>query len=773
MILWLDTISQNSPRTHVSGNTSSYVPGISLFAKLLADEAITVRVDPAATTASFQPEHRVLTLPPWQGFDEAAWLLFVSHEVGHAIYTPRDVFHDPDYVALETEYGPGAVLTVWNIVEDVRIERLIQQKYHGLSGIFLRGYRSLLAKSFFGWADTCPPDTWTGYGLWDHLNIYAKVGTLLRLSLTTDEEQRYHSRMMANESHADVMQLVREMMHEIAHIPQSASSNASAPTGSAMGSEDPFASESMTAASTMLDTACRGGDETVVVMPTHTETEYLHANDVDLETSLEAWRARSAERAQLRKMVTMARMNAKPTIATMVSAFRAHQSAWCQQRVQTARTGVIDPTRLSQYQLTDDLFLRRRDVPHAQNHGFVLHVDWSSSMGGKSTMLVLWQVLHLLWFAESINVPVEVYAFGNGGTPTPTFRSYDPTRVGMQSNRLICLYRSDAAPNIRADAQALLLALVLQHCRQFDVGVGTYYEIPADNQIPSELWVIIKLVRSELNSRSGLGIREHLLATTHQHLKQEGTPLFHALVSSVDVVRSFRDRHRVEQCISVWLTDGEDTAGMPISGPTSTGEQARRITNNAQPNENFRGLVLVDPRSGRSIPVQETLILPALFRYHRQLTGATVVCVDLTIRPVDSLARVMTGADLDAVASRVGPVGSESRVRRVYVSANAKRRNKGYTPDWTYEYNPVRGVRPPKQTRSTIILPNANGTFDDTGVLVVAQNTIPTIGADAYLVSHPDWWGATAKFGNTSPVMKRFVNLLVPYMAMGRSDARG
>ena len=39
-----------------------------------------------------------------------------------------------------------------NVVEDARIEKLIKRKYNGLRQSFIRGYRELITKDFFGTA---------------------------------------------------------------------------------------------------------------------------------------------------------------------------------------------------------------------------------------------------------------------------------------------------------------------------------------------------------------------------------------------------------------------------------------------------------------------------------------------------------------------------------------------------------------------------------------------------------------------------------------------
>ena len=60
----------------------------SYLANLLATENLEVQYR-KTTTASFDVQNRILTIPIWKkDLSEPVTDLFVSHEVGHALYTP-------------------------------------------------------------------------------------------------------------------------------------------------------------------------------------------------------------------------------------------------------------------------------------------------------------------------------------------------------------------------------------------------------------------------------------------------------------------------------------------------------------------------------------------------------------------------------------------------------------------------------------------------------------------------------------------------------------
>ena len=90
----------------------------SQLAKLLATEDLVVE-HKKVETACFNVHTRVLTLPTWEKAGNEVYDMLVAHEVGHALYTP-----DRNWLK-ETKIPPQFV----NIVEDVRIEKLMKRRY--------------------------------------------------------------------------------------------------------------------------------------------------------------------------------------------------------------------------------------------------------------------------------------------------------------------------------------------------------------------------------------------------------------------------------------------------------------------------------------------------------------------------------------------------------------------------------------------------------------------------------------------------------------------
>ncbi len=146
------------------------------LAKLLATENLIIE-HRDVSTASFDVERRVLTLPMWQINSEDVYDLLVAHEVGHALYTdPRNWFMEDEYKGL----NPSLV----NITEDARIEKLMKRRYAGLNKTFSRGYTDLNEQDFF---ETKGEDLGT-YSFPDRINLWFKVGAFLNIKFSNTEK---------------------------------------------------------------------------------------------------------------------------------------------------------------------------------------------------------------------------------------------------------------------------------------------------------------------------------------------------------------------------------------------------------------------------------------------------------------------------------------------------------------------------------------------------------------------------------------------------------
>ncbi len=143
----------------------------SQLAKLLATEDLVVE-HKRVETAQFNVQSRVLTLPVWENTTDDVIDMLVSHEVGHALYTP-------DREWWNYQMNPSIV----NIVEDARIEKLMKRRYEGIAKTFYKGYTELHKKDFF----QVKQKDISEMNLLDRINLQFKIGTHYNIPFSTDE----------------------------------------------------------------------------------------------------------------------------------------------------------------------------------------------------------------------------------------------------------------------------------------------------------------------------------------------------------------------------------------------------------------------------------------------------------------------------------------------------------------------------------------------------------------------------------------------------------
>ena len=154
-----------------------------LLAKLLATENISV-VHDNVHTASFDVEQRVLRLPQWVGMTNEVYDNLVAHEVGHALFTPAGSVSIDDALARINSVASNSVkFDYLNVVEDVRIENLMQRKFPGVAKDFFSGYRWMMNENKFGTEDV-DIDT---LPLIDRVNIHFKLRGMAQVAFTSEE----------------------------------------------------------------------------------------------------------------------------------------------------------------------------------------------------------------------------------------------------------------------------------------------------------------------------------------------------------------------------------------------------------------------------------------------------------------------------------------------------------------------------------------------------------------------------------------------------------
>jgi len=166
----------------------------SMLAKLMATENIEV-IYGNFKTAWFDVENRRLGMPFTNSDNKDVIDLFTGHEVGHALYTPVEGWHDSP---IEFQV-PRSFL---NVIEDNRIERFIQNKYPGLVSCFKRGYKALFDQDFFGIIDRGVDVN--EVSLIDKINLKSKLRDLIDIQFSP-EERKFFEMTNSTETWDDVV----------------------------------------------------------------------------------------------------------------------------------------------------------------------------------------------------------------------------------------------------------------------------------------------------------------------------------------------------------------------------------------------------------------------------------------------------------------------------------------------------------------------------------------------------------------------------------------
>ena len=441
----------------------------SQLAKLLATEDLIVE-NKKVETAQFDVHNRVLTLPQWEKASNNVYDALVSHEVGHALYTPdREWFKE---VQIPQQYV--------NVCEDVRIEKLMKRRYAGLTKTFFTGYHELSDDDFFNLAD----EDVDAMGLADRINIDAKIGHWNDVHFT-DKEKEIRSLIHNTETFDDVLKVsqilfdyckaemeeLQKLNEELAKVnmEMEGSGNNNMEDTEASDSPEEDVEDDKTDASKdspdqptqgqTTSTAPQGGAENDPTPQVKTveslenslkelnslessETEYFEIPKIKLENLIipndvldkmivedfaeqqQKWEEENVfdPNSMFCKPKNLFdspdvdfvkfKKSAQKEVNYLVKEFECKKSAAAYARAATSRTGVLNTAKLHTYKFNEDLFKKVTTLPDGKNHGLVFILDWSGSMS-PYMLDTIKQLYNLIWFCNKIKIPFEVYAFTN------------------------------------------------------------------------------------------------------------------------------------------------------------------------------------------------------------------------------------------------------------------------------------------------------------------------------------------------------------------------
>tara|TARA_B100002052_G_C15843715_1_gene581416 strand:- start:300 stop:1598 length:1299 start_codon:yes stop_codon:yes gene_type:complete len=218
------------------------------------------------------------------------------------------------------------------------------------------------------------------------------------------------------------------------------------------------------------------------------------------------------------------KQSAKKEVNYLVKEFECRKSATAYARSTTARTGVLDTSKLHTYKFNEDLFKKITVLPEGKNHGLIFILDWSGSMNFvlKDTVK---QLLNLVWFCKKVKIPFNVYAFTN-----EWYRNCDDGRI-LQKPYGELIHQDFVDHELRVSDQFNLLNMISSDSpiREFD-------------QHCKNLFCLVENSQSSYN---------------YPRLSLSGTPLNEAIISLHTLIPEFKSKYKVEKLNTIILTDGE------------------------------------------------------------------------------------------------------------------------------------------------------------------------------------------------------------------------
>ena len=540
------------------------------LAKCLATENLIIE-HKKVPTAMFDVDRRILTLPTWDKASATVYDLLVGHEVGHALFT-NNIDWTIDYPEVPKDFV--------NVLEDVRVEKLMKKKYAGLSRTFFNGYNELNSDDFFSTKE----ENLDELSFIDRINLYYKIGAFHNIAFNDDEDQ-FLTRASQTETFDDVLQLAREIVEFVKHkqekpnlpendVDQSSSADGQEPNssqssqgsgsntennqegegegegqGDGEGEELSNSTEAPDGGGSGVDPSNQHGEKNELESKTSRsfdeksqdlvdrysqETNYVELPEMILENMIipnefihnkakEEYSRNDVNKdyfALACKEYATYKKSAEKEVSYLVKEFECKKSADQYARASTARTGVLDTQKLHTYKFNEDLFKKVSVVPDGKNHGLIFILDWSGSMNN-FILDAYKQLLNLVWFCRKVNIPFEVYAF------TLECNSY----MEVQPNHPLTYKK--VAGVIAPEASFRLM---------------NFFTSKTNNRVLEEQLKNIWTACYAYQCHRGVVPR---------HLEHSGSPIGESIMALHSLIPDFQAKNKLQKVNVVLLTDGE------------------------------------------------------------------------------------------------------------------------------------------------------------------------------------------------------------------------
>ena len=558
----------------------------SILAKLIATENIQVQHN-KVKTASFDTKHRVLTLPVFKNQKGDVYDMLIAHECAHALHTPTDgwskIMHDE------------SLRSYVNVLEDCRIDRIIQKQYPGVVKNYLNGFDILEKQNFFG---TNGKDLNKELMLIDKINLFYKSSKRLPISFSS-VDNGWLSKVDALQTFDDVVDLAKQLLNwqqkeveKLKKLPEfdnhpvsdnynlnddendnedESNSEESNENGESQQAEDNGEDKKDGEEQTAVNSEAKEGGGKgvapgVLVSITNENMESKMSSLHDQEKSYSYF---TLPKVKLNDMIVSNdkflnnmrkhildctrkypsdliyynwlkgayknfKNENKKTVMYLVKEFEMKKAATAYKRSSTDKTGTIDPLKLKDYKFSDDIFKRLTITPDAKNHGMIMMLDWSGSMCD-SIKQTTEQLMNLVWFCQKVNIPYEVYFFTSevGGS------AWSTDKKSKQGDEVFTYKYGDA---------------IMDKCHLVCIANNRMKKTKLDESL-MYIWSMALSYhgRYSANSRE-LWEGDNFNCPSEYYLGS--TPLNQAIVALNEMIPIFKNKNKIEKMSVITLTDG-------------------------------------------------------------------------------------------------------------------------------------------------------------------------------------------------------------------------
>ena len=235
-----------------------------------------------------------------------------------------------------------------------------------------------------------------------------------------------------------------------------------------------------------------------------------------------------------RKWFSEFRKNNNKVVSYLAKEFEMKKAADQHKRATTAKTGVLDMTKIHAVSFSENIFSRISVLPDGKNHGLVMFIDWSGSMSNNMKGTIE-QLMTLILFCRKVQIPFEVYAFAD---------SYYRKKNSGYEDFTPADYLSPEKGDLGMNKSFRLLNLMSSRMSAKEYVDGC---------------VNMTLLMYAFSSYNYYNRREEKYCPVPIGYSLGGTPLNEAIITAHKLIPEFAKANNVQLVNAVFLTDGSSS----------------------------------------------------------------------------------------------------------------------------------------------------------------------------------------------------------------------